>query len=404
MMIETPTPAPPLRQPRRILAMFNLAHGFTVTILRGIIRYQREHEGWMVFHDDPIRFGQELALLYSGKWDGVICGHTSNALAAACTALKLPLVDLHDGALLSGVMKIRPNNIAVGHMGAEHLLERRFNSFGFSGFNDVLCFRERREGFQESLELAGKSCKIHEVDYPTLESPVWDAQQIELLGAWLRELPRGTAVMACNDIRALQVIRAAAAVGLRVPEDIAVLGANNDTNWCELASPEISSVALNFFDTGFRAAEQLDALIDGQVPTKLDIRIDPVGVVERGSTDVIARRDPKVAAALQFIYLNACRGITVEEVAAQVHASRSQMECRFRRYLGHSPQVEIRRVQVEKIRHLLSSTDLTLKEIADQVGFDHVESLCVVFKRVTGETMGQYRKNIRAQEQVRALA
>jgi LacI family transcriptional regulator len=247
---------------------------------------------------------------------------------------------------------------------------------------------------------------VQESDYPGAgaNSPLWDSWQIEQLGAWLRQLPAGSAVMACNDVRARQIVRAAAAVGLRVPEDVAVLGVNNDPTWCELSTPEISSIAVNSFDAGCRAAELLDGWMAGRVPASLEVRIEPVGVVARKSTDVLSLRDRKVALALDYIKEHACRGINVEQVINFVHASRSLMESRFRRYVGHSPQAEIRRVQVERIRHLLTTTDLALKEIADQAGFAHVEYMCVLFKRMTGETMGQFRRNVRAQEQVRALA
>lgn len=393
--------APP--QERPVLLIFDTGHASCTAMLRGIIHYQRQHQTWTAFLDDAARPDRELALLQSGRWHGVISAHVTPALAAACAGMKLPLVDLLDGAPQAGALKIRPDNVAIGHMGAEHLLERRFSHFGFSGFKGLTWSSERRDGFLESLELVGLPCQVHEIEYPG-ESPVWDSWQIALLASWLRQLPTGSAVMACNDIRALQVVRAAGTAGLRVPEDVAVLGVNNDTGWCELATPAISSVAPNFFEAGLRAAEQMDGLLNGRKPAVMDVRIEPAGLVARQSTDVLALRDKKVATALDFIREHACHGITVEQVVEQVHASRSQMESRFRRYLGRSPQAEIRRVQVEKIRHLLATTDLSLKEIADQAGFVHVEYMCVLFKRLTGETMGQYRRNVSAQEQVRAPA
>jgi len=393
--------APPPECP--VLLIFDTGHAASAAMLRGIIHYQRLHQQWTPFLDDSARPDREFALLQSGRWHGVISAHVTPGLAAACAAMKLPLVDLLDGAVQPGVPKIRPDNVAIGHMAAEHFLERRFGKFGFCGFKGLTWSEERRNGFMESLELVGLPCKVHEIEYPG-DSPAWDAWQIDLLASWLRKLQPGSAVMACNDVRALQVVRAAGAAGLRVPEDVAVLGVNNDTGWCELATPEISSVAPNFFEAGLRAAEHLAGLMAGRKPASLDLRIEPAGLVARQSTDVLALRDKKVATALDYIRAHACRGLTVEEVMGQVHASRSQMESRFRRYLGHSPQAEIRRVQVEKIRHLLSTTDLSLKEIADQAGFVHVEYMCVLFKRLTGGTMGQYRRNVSAQEQVRALA
>ena len=136
----------------------------------------------------------------------------------------------------------------------------------------------------------------------------------------------------------------------------------------------------------------LDTLIRGGKPESLDIRIEPVGVVERHSTDILAIDDKNVAAALSFIRENACRGITVEQVLKHAFASRSQLEKKFRRCLGRSPQTEIRRVQIAKIRQLLIETNFPLKKIAELSGFEYVEYMCVVFKRLIGESPGSFRK------------
>jgi LacI family transcriptional regulator len=193
-------------------------------------------------------------------------------------------------------------------------------------------------------------------------------------------------------MRALQVISAAQATGLLVPEEVAVLGANNDSIRCELSYPPLSSVATNAFQSGYRAAELLEEMINGQKPANLDRRVEPLGVVTRPSSDMLAIDDKNVATALSFIRERACQGITVDEVLKHAFASRSQLEKKFRRHLGRSPQAEIRRVQVAKIRQLLLETDYPLKEIAELAGFEHVEYMCVVFKRLTGDSPGGYRK------------
>jgi LacI family transcriptional regulator len=130
----------------------------------------------------------------------------------------------------------------------------------------------------------------------------------------------------------------------------------------------------------------------GKKTEALDLRIDPVGVVTRQSTDILAMADKNVAAAVSYIREHACHGITVDEVLKQTFASRSQLEKKFRKYIGRSPQAEIRRVQVAKIRQLLFETDFPLKKIADLTGFEHIEYMCVVFKRLVGDSPGNYRK------------
>lgn len=363
-------------------------------MLKGIAQYERSHRPWAAFLDDEARAEVDPQWVRTKKWHGVISRHTTPTLARICAELKLPLIDLNDCAPIAGVPKIRPDNMALGHLGAEHFLERGYRHFGFSGFADLGWSGERRDGFVEALSLAGFACDVQDVAYPGDLTPFWDARQITTLSAWLKRIPKPTAVMACNDMRALQVVGAAQAAGLLVPEEVAVLGANNDTIRCELAYPPLSSVATNAFQSGYQAAEQLALMMSGQKPTDLNRRIEPVGVVTRQSTDILAMGDKNVAAALSFIREHACHGITVEQVLKQAFASRSQLEKKFRRFIGRSPQAEIRRVQVAKIRQLLFETDFPLKKIAELAGFEHVEYMCVVFKRLTGDSPGSYRKKL----------
>lgn len=370
-------------------------------MLKGIAQFERSHRAWGAFLDDEARSETDPQWLRSKKWHGVISRHTTPSMVAMCAEMGVPLVDLNDTPSVPGVPKIRPDNTALGHLGAEHLLERGFRHFGFCGFGDQPWSVERRSGFVEALALAGSDCDVLEVDYPGDVTPFWDAKQITTLSGWLRRLSTPAAIMACNDMRALQVVSAARAAGLLVPEEIAVLGANNDTIRCELSDPPLSSVATNAFQSGYQAAEQLALLMEGEKPTSFERRIEPVGVVTRQSTDILAMGDKNVAAAVSFIREHACGGISVEQVMKQAFASRSQLEKKFRRYLGRSPQAEIRRVQVAKIRQLLFETDFPLKKIAELAGFEHVEYMCVVFKRLTGDSPGSYRKKLQMKPEAR---
>ncbi len=365
-------------------------------MLKGIAHYERTHRSWAAFLDDEARAETDPSWLKEKRWDGVISRHTTPELARRCAAAGIPLVDLNDFPAIEGVPKIRPDNITIGHLAAEHFLERGYQHFGFCGFLGVEWSHERRDGFVEALSLAGYACDVLDVENPDWVTPFWDEKQSATIAEWLLRLPKPAAVFSCNDMRAFQVISAAQAAGLLVPEEVAVLGANNDTIRCELSNPPLSSIATNAFQSGYKAAEQLERLMSGDKPEALSLRIEPVGVVTRQSTDVLAMTDKNVAAALSYIRTHACDGITVEQVLKQAFASRSQLEKKFRRYIGRSPQAEIRRVQVARIRQLLFETNFPLKRIAELAGFEHVEYMCVVFKRITGESPGAYRKRTQA--------
>lgn len=376
----------------KVLLVFLMRFEEAARMLQGIVQYERSHRQWSTFLDDEARTGRDPGFLRGEQWHGVISRHTTPQLAESCRALGIPLVDLDDSAPHAGVPKIRPDNRSIGHQGAEHLLERGFRHFAFCGFATDLWSCERRDGFVEALRLAGFGCHVLDVDYPGVITPEWNASQTEQLGAWLQSLPKPVGVMACVDVRAFQIITAAQHAGLLVPEQIALLGVNNDVMRCELSYPPLSSVALNSFQSGYRAAGLLDRMLRGEDPGAMDERIEPIGVVTRLSTDVLAVADKHVAAALGVIRERACSGITVHEVLSHVAASRSQMEKKFRQYLGRSPQAEIRRVQLARVKELLLETDLPLKRIASLTGFEHVEYLSVVFKRLTAESPSDFRR------------
>jgi len=382
----------------QVLLIFQTRFEECTAMLKGVAHFERNHQLWTGFLDDEARTERDPQWLRGKKWDGVISRHTTPALVQACAELKLPLVDLNDIPPFPGVPKIRPDNVGIGHLGAEHFIERGFRSFGFAGFSNDGWSCERRDGFVEALRLASLPCDVLEVDWPGDYNPVWDAGQVTALSTWLKRLPKPAGIMACNDLRAQQIISVAHACGILVPEEIAVLGANDEPIRCELAYPPLSSVSPNAFQSGYKAAETLAELMSGRQPASLDVRIEPLGVSTRPSTDVLAIEDRSVAAALNFIRQKACLGISVDDVVKSAHASRSQLEKKFRRHLGRSPQAEIRRVQVAKIKQLLVDTDYPLKKIAEMAGFEHVEYMSVVFKRLTHDSPGGFRRNILAKK------
>lgn len=378
----------------QVLLIFQTRFEECTAMLKGVAHFERNHQLWVAFLDDEAQAERDPQWLRSKRWDGVISRHTTPALVQTCAELKLPLVDLNDSAPFPGVPKIRPDNVALGHLGAEHFIERGYRHFGFVGFANDGWSCERRDGFVEALRLAQKPCSVFDVNYPGDLTPFWDTQQIDALVGWLKQVPKPIGVMACNDMRAQQVLAAAHACGILVPEEVALLGANNEPIRCELAYPPLSSVSPNAFQSGYKAAEILADLMNRRKPASYDIRIEPIGVATRPSTDVLAIDDRIVTTALSYIRQRACSGLTVDDVVKIAHASRSQLEKKFRKHLGRSPQAEIRRVQVAKIKQLLVETDYPLKKISEMAGFEHVEYMSVVFKRVTGDSPVSFRKRI----------
>jgi LacI family transcriptional regulator len=212
------------------------------------------------------------------------------------------------------------------------------------------------------------------------------------LAVWLKSLPKPVGLMACNDMRALQVLDVCGEHGVAVPDEVAVIGVDNDSVQCELCDPPLSSVDPGTQRVGYEAAALLARMLAGRTPRKTPMLIEPAGVVTRRSTAAPAPADPCVAAAMRFMHEHYSRPIGTADILRQIGVSRSTLERRFQHSLGRSPSAELARVRLERVRELLQHTDLSLREVAQRTGFDHVESMCRLFKRHTGRTPGDYRR------------
>lgn len=369
-------------------------------ILKGIARYQRDHSPWEVHWDYEGNSVFDTGWFTRQPWRGVISRHTNALQVESCRKLGIPIVDVNNAEQIPGVPNVVLRNHAVGRLGAEHFIERGFRNFAFCGFNNEPWSRERRSGFAEAVRAFGRECSLLEREYPGTYAggctPKWESEEVESIARWLAELPKPVAVMSCNDFRAMQVLYASHHRGFRVPEDVAVLGANDDEARCELANPPLSSVATNHIRSGYVAAEALDRLMNRRPVDRAALTIDPIEVVTRQSTDILAVDDPKVAKAVHFIQQNACKGTRVDAVCRHAGIARTQLEEKFRKYFARTPQSEIRRIQLARVRQLLQDTDLPLDSVAELCGFKHPEYLIVFFKREMGVSPGRFRRGLRA--------
>jgi LacI family transcriptional regulator len=378
----------------RVALIVEMSGVYGRQILEGIAKHQRSHRPWSVFLEQRELRAPPPPWLLRRPWDGIICRSTTRSLAQAFLRRNIPAVDLNDLQGGLGLPRIGSDMRAIGRVGGEHLLERGFRHFAYCGFSRETWSDGRREGFCEVVRQASLECAVYESPWHGRNVPAWDKDQ-QRLAAWLRGLPKPLGLMACNDVRGQQVLNACHMVEVHVPEEIAVVGVDNERVLCELCDPPMSSVAPNPERIGYEAASLLDRLMAGQKLAADEMLIPPLGVVARQSSDITRIDDPDVAASLTFIRQNACSGASVEDVVAHVAVSRSILERRFRKHVGHSPQTEIRRVQLKRVKQLLTETDLSLEAIARLAGYVHPEYMSVVFKRVTGATPGQYREQTR---------
>jgi LacI family transcriptional regulator len=219
----------------------------------------------------------------------------------------------------------------------------------------------------------------------------WEQEQDDV-AAWLASLPHPVGVLACNDIRGLQVLDACRRIDLPVPERVAVLGVDNDVALCELADPPLSSIDQDLERIGYEAAALLDRLMRGDEPPADPILIQPVGVVTRLSTDSVAIDDPAVATVIRLIRQHACDHRGVDFLADRAGISRRALQRRFKAMTGRTLREELLEAQLARVRQMLADTDLKLEAIAVRAGFRYIGYLCSSFKKQTGMTPGEYRR------------
>jgi len=289
-----------------------------------------------------------------------------------------------------GTTCVMSDDEAVARMAAEHFIHRGFESFVYVGHPGMYWSDRRGLAFRATVEEAGFT--LEEYRRRVSNKPADWARDQESLAAWLLKRVKPLAVFVCNDDRAEQVAMACRSVGLKVPEEVAVLGVDNDEFVCELSNPPLSSVALAVESAGYMAAQTLDEMMRGKSREAKVITVPPTRIVERRSTDVLALRDAEVATALRYIYENARSPLQVEDVAREVGVSRRNLYDRFMKALGRSVHDEIARVRAEQIAGMLRHTRLTVPEIARLTGCPSASHLTRFFKRHKGTTPRAYRQ------------
>lgn len=374
-----------------VALLIESSNSYARGLLRGISAYVREHESWSVFLPE-IERGHEPPPWFD-RWEGhgVIARIENQRIARRVTSLKVPVVDVSAARAVADIPWVETDDAAVAEMGFAHLRERGYWQLGFCGDPKFNWSNWRCEHFAELARRDGRSCYIYPTTNGTDKHVSW-SREMEQLCRWVRSLPKPIGIMACYDFKAQQLLDACRKEGIVVPEEVAVIGVDNDELVCDLCEPRLSSVILDPYRTGYTAAQLLDQLMTGKNSEPKAHLIPPIGVETRLSSGIFAVDDKVVATALQFIRQHAKDGITVEDVARAVESSRRALDSRFVAVLGRTPHAEIARVRIDRVKQLLVETDLPLTVIADRAGFAYVEYLSVAFKRSVGVSPGEFRQ------------
>ena len=385
-------------QVRRIAILMGQDLSFCRKAIRGIRAYALRKTDW-VFRNGPPDM-QIIPHLRDWKPHGIIANLFTSDVARAVLRMRRPVVDT--ACMLPGlrIPTVDVDHMAVGRLAAEHLIDRKFTCFGFFGSEGAVYSQLRERGFRDELARHGfsvSSCYgeyLHQV--PTTIG--WKRMDREV-GAWLKGLPKPVAIFAANDVPARNLADMCRHLNLQIPNQVALLGVDDDELVCPLAAPPLSSVAIPSERIGYEAARLLDRMMSKEDVPKEPLWLPPLDVITRQSTDTMAIRDATVLAALTFIRHFATQNISVSKVVQEIGCGRRELERRFRALLGRSVLDEIRLVRVKRAEEILSNTDLSMPAVAAQAGFSNAQRFAVVFRQLTGASPTAYRRRSQLHDQ-----
>ncbi|NBW96933.1 MAG: helix-turn-helix domain-containing protein [Planctomycetia bacterium] len=391
-----PSRKPP-PSPRRVAVVIEASNAYARGLLAGIHRHVREHEPWTIFLQEHGRGAPPLEPLARWQGDGVIARIETEAVARALDTLRrrqpLAIVDVSAGRLLDGVPYVETDDEAIARLAAEHFVERDFRHFAFLGDDRFRWSSNRHAAFVSALGDLGRTVSLF--DRKTVRGVGRGMDDDQAIERWLLGLPKPLGLFACYDIRGRQALDACRRAGIAVPDEVAVLGVDDDELLCGLSSPPLSSVIPDSAGAGRLAATLLERLMRGEPLEAEEWLLPPLGIATRQSSDVLAIDDPLVVAAVRFIRDRACTGIKVQDVVREIGTSRRILDARFAARVGHTAHEEITRQQFRRVEQLLVETALPLATIAERCGFRHAEYMTVAFTRRHGTPPSRWRSQRR---------
>ena len=380
---------------KNVAVLVNLSRPYDREIIRGISRYVHFGAPWRLYVEEEPADRIPSFTAWSGE--GLIVDLDDARIVKALPQFTGKIVGI--GCLAPDILgklnisTVKTDDQMIAEWAADHLVERGLEHFAYCGMRprgldqwDAV----RRDSFCRRIAKHGYQCSVFKGRHYAPRH--WSLMLAELMD-WLASLARPMGLMACNDSQGRHVLEACRQSDLRVPEDVAIIGVDNDELACELAIPPLSSIAQNTEQMGFRAAKLLDALMIGRRRRPVHITIPPNCLVTRPSSDRTAVDDAVVSQALQFVREHAFDYlIGVPDVVRHVGVSRSTLEIRFTRHLNCTIHEEILRIRLSMARRLLTSSDLSLQVIAEKSGFSSPHYMSAVFQRELGYPPGRLRK------------
>ena len=377
------------RKVPRVALLVETTRTYTREVLGGVKRFIAAHGPWSTFLELRALDSAPPAWLRDWDGDGILTRTFTQEMADLISRTGLPAVELRATNLKGDRPFVGMDNASIGRSVAEHFFERGYRQFAAYSLRTERFFIERVQNFVRSVESYG--CRCFELPETLSDSAAdWEKSQDTLIN-WLSLLPKPVGIFAANDQLGVRLLDACQRAGVAVPEEVAVVGAENEETLCSFATPALTSVRFDGQTVGYKAAELLERLMSGKSVKLRETLIPPKGIIVRASSDELVINDRLVANAVRLIREDANKGLNVDNLCQRLNVSRSTLDRRMKSALNRSPKEEISRIRFREVERLLIETDLTMETIAELTGFTHSHYLQAAFKQIYGETPGQFR-------------
>jgi len=380
----------------RIILLTDFTEAYAINLLKGIVQYSKGREPW-VLCKMPLSYRDlyevEGVLDWALKWkaEGIIAQFYNsdnvkifkeNGIAAIAQDFKQRFTDIPN---------ITGEHHLAGQMGANYFVKKGFTNFAFYGFKGIVWSEERCNGFRNEIAKHGFGNNFSE--YQNIESTdLWFYESAPLM-KWLHDLPKPVALMACDDNQGNHIIEVCNQCGIKIPEEVAVLGVDNDEIICTLSEPSLSSIHQGVEKGGYETAALMDDMIKNPDKQFEDVIVYPTHIVTRQSTDIFATEDRHISTVLKYIHQNSDKKLNVDDIVKIVPLSRRLLETRFKYVTGYSVYAYMLHLRIEKFAEKLIETDNSIVEIALEMGFFDYKNISRQFKAIMGCTPSEFRVN-----------
>ncbi|MDR0713239.1 MAG: DNA-binding transcriptional regulator [Bacteroidales bacterium] len=378
---------------KKILLLTDFSSGYSRSLLQGIVKYSIEYGPW-VFYRMPMYYrelyGDEGVMRWAKKWkaDAVIA-QLNNIDGEKLHKLRIPVIIQNYKERTSKMCNITGDYIKTGEMAANFFIHRGFTNFAYYGFSDMIWSRERAEGFCRAVRKKGFTLSI--LNNNNRKNEQWSFN-LETLSKWLLGLPKPVALFACDDYFASHITETCKIYNIAVPDEISVLGVDNDDLICNISAPPLSSIVLDVETGGYKAAAVLHQLMNKEISHAFDIVIPPSRLELRQSTEKFATQDKNVLQVIGYIRENFSKPVCVNDMMRLVPLSRRILEKKFKKEMGVSLYQYLLYYRIEQFARMLITTQKSLNELSIQCGFDDYKNVSRLFRKFKSITPMQYKK------------